>query len=166
MFLNRYYQNKNKHLWLWQRIIFDVITTTKRDPLLLLCYYRWKWYLCELCTASYMSYIQPGNTTLTSSLRNRTIHCTRSKMTSCHMKNVQCTLKIPSVKYLSRLLVLFYLFTLSLIDGRSLIQSGNGGTFSTIKSCYVMRLLFQNSIYSSRIPKLLTYFSGKTTTAT
>lgn len=99
-------------------------------------------------------------------IRNRTIHCTRSKMTSCHMRNVQWTLKIPSVKYQSRLLVLFYLFTLSLIDGRSLIQSGNGGTFSAIKSCYVMRLLFQNSIYSSRIPKLLTYFSAKTTTAT
>lgn len=98
-------------------------------------------------------------------IRNRSIQCTRSKMTSCLMKNVQWTLKIPSVKYQSRLLVLFYLFTLSLIDGRSLIQSGNGGTFPAIKSCYLMRLLFQNSIYSSRIPKLLTYFSGKTTTA-
>lgn len=99
-------------------------------------------------------------------IRNRTIHRTSSKMTSCHMRNMQWPLKIPSVKYQSRLLVLFYLFTLSLIDGRSLIQSGNGGTFSAIKSCYLMRLLFQNSIYSSRIPKLLTYFSGKTTTAT
>lgn len=146
MFLNRYYKNKNKHLLLWQRIRFDVIITTKRDPLLCYIVEHGIYASCALhhIWVIYNLVIQHSLAMYRALIRNRTIHCTRSKMTSCLMKNVQWTLQIPSVKYQSRLLVLFYLFTLSLIDGRSLIQSVNGGTFPAIKSCYLMRLLFQN----------------------
>lgn len=108
MFLNRYYKKKNKHLWLWQRISFYVIMLQNVILYVIIvehgiyssCALHHIWVIYNLVIQHSLS-MYPGL------IRNRTIHCTRSKMTSCHMKNVQWTLKILSVKHQSRLLFYF-----------------------------------------------------------